>query len=91
VEYIREKSGLYHMAGGGSCSRYEWAKEIILLNPNKDKQLVEEILAVKSNAFSTPVKRPLITHMSIGFVENSFFLTSLNWKFHLKLCLGHSS
>ena len=29
VEYIREKRGLYHLAGGGSCSRYEWAREIL--------------------------------------------------------------
>jgi hypothetical protein len=23
--YLHEKGGLYHCAGGGSCSRYEWA------------------------------------------------------------------
>mgnify|MGYP000878128857 CR=1 FL=1 len=35
--YLKEKGGLYHCAGGGFCSRYEWAKAILELDPHKEE------------------------------------------------------
>jgi len=59
--YLREKGGLYHCAGGGSCSRYEWAKAILELDPRKEEQVVKELLPAKSSEFSVPADRPMIS------------------------------
>ena len=56
--YLKERGGLYHCAGGGSCSRYEWAKAILELDPRKDEQVVKQVLPAKSSDFPVPAKRP---------------------------------
>jgi dTDP-4-dehydrorhamnose reductase len=88
VDYIREKSGLYHLAGGGSCSRYEWAKAALEMDPKKNEQIAKEALPVKSNTFSTLAKRPKNTKLSINKIKYSFLLTCPDWKSLLKLCLS---
>ena len=75
VGYLREKRGLYHLAGGGSCSRYEWAKAILELDPHKEEQVVRELLPAKSADFPTPAQRPLMTYMSSESIERTFNLT----------------
>jgi dTDP-4-dehydrorhamnose reductase len=56
--YLKEKGGLYHCAGGGSCSRYEWAKAILELDPHKEGQTVKQLLPAKSKDFPTAAVRP---------------------------------
>jgi len=58
VGYLQEKSGLYHLTGGGSCTRYEWAKFILEMDPHKEEQVVTELIPVSSNVFPTPAIRP---------------------------------
>ncbi len=58
VDYLLEKTGLYHLAAAGACSRYEWAKEIIRLDPNKEEQMVTKISPTKSQEFPNPAYRP---------------------------------
>src|SRR5690606_20125726 len=60
VEYLKQKGGLYHCAGGDSCSRYEWAKAILELDPHKEEQIVKQLLPTKSNKFPTPARRPMV-------------------------------
>ena len=50
--------GLYHITGGGTCSRYEWAKYI--LNAIKWKGTVER---AKSCDFDTAARRPAMSMM----------------------------
>jgi len=45
VDYLREKAGLYHLAGSGACSRYEWAQAILELDPKKSEQKVRTTAA----------------------------------------------
>ena len=56
--YLKEKGGLYHCAGSGSCSRYEWAKAILELDPHKEEQIVKRLLPAKSSDFPTQATRP---------------------------------
>jgi dTDP-4-dehydrorhamnose reductase len=58
VDYIKEKAGLYHLAGAGSCSRYEWAKEIIKYGLDHEEQTCISLEAAKSFEFPSPVARP---------------------------------
>ena len=61
VGYLKEKGGLYHCAGGGSCSRYEWAKAILDLDPHKEEQVVKQFLPAKSSDFAVPANRPMVS------------------------------
>ena len=60
VDYIKEKSGVYHLAGGGSCSRYEWAKAIIEVIQKNSDFSIKKIYTALSTEFPTSAPRPLI-------------------------------
>src|SRR3990172_667145 len=52
--WVTERSGLYHLAGAGSVSRYEWVKEILRLTGRRDIH----VLPAKSEEFPSPAMRP---------------------------------
>jgi len=87
VAYIKQKSGLYHLAGGGSCSRYEWAKAIIDLDPQKEEQLVKELLPVTSNEFPVPAVRPLNTGLDCTKFTRNFVLSLPDWARSLEILM----
>lgn len=60
-----ELNGLYHLTNQGSCSRYEWAKEIFRI-----KNINKEIQPVSKDSFNLPAKRPGFSAMDsskLGF------------------------
>ena len=83
VEYIQEKRGLYHLAGGGSCSRYEWAKAILEMDPHKDEQVVRELMPAKSEDFLTSAKRPFYTELLLLKNKKYFNITFPFWSVFL--------
>lgn len=85
VEYIKEKAGLYHLAGGGSCSRYEWVNLILELDPQKAEQTVKKVLLAKTDEFPTPAQRPLFSVLYCKKFETTFKLTQSMWE--TVLCL----
>jgi len=87
VAYIREKKGLYHLAGGGSCSRYEWARAILEMDPNSGNLSVTVVRA-KSKEFTTPADRPQISMLINTKVEKMFYLTVSTWRTFQRCCLG---
>lgn len=76
--YLQEKGGLYHCAGAGSCSRYEWAKTILDLDPHKEEQVVKELLSAKSSEFSTPAARPMVSVLGCEKLR-SMFINNVTW------------
>ncbi len=85
--YIREKAGLYHLAGSGACSRYEWAQAILELDPKKSEHKVRQLLPVKSSQFPTPAKRPLVSVLDCGKFEQTFGLRLPAWREALQLAI----
>ena len=88
VGYIREKSGLYHLAGGGSCSRYEWAKTILEMDPYKEEQIVKELLPAKSEEFCSKAIRPKASLMACYHMRTQLDIYSQLWQNALYLCLS---
>ena len=87
VEKIRERRGLYHLAGGGFTSRYEWAKRILALDPNPTEQLVQSIEPVSSLEFPTPALRPLFTALDCTKFEQNFGLRIPEWEESLRAAM----
>ena len=88
VGYLTEKAGLYHLAGSGACSRYEWAQAILELDPKKSEQKVQHLLPAKSSAFPTPAERPLVSVLECGKFEKTFGLRLPEWREALKLAIN---
>ena len=65
TDWVRARRGLYHLAGDGWGSRYEWAQEILQCDPQASEQVVREVLPVKSDLFPTPATRPLFSALAV--------------------------
>jgi dTDP-4-dehydrorhamnose reductase len=87
--YLRDQTGLYHLAGGGYASRYAWAKEILALDPNPQEQIVKQILPACTKDFSTPARRPLFSALDCGKFLNTFGIHILEWNKGLSLAMNN--
>ncbi|MGV8026739.1 MAG: dTDP-4-dehydrorhamnose reductase [Anaerolineaceae bacterium] len=77
--YLMQKSGLYHLAGGGYCSRFEWAKKILELNSNDANLKTKEILPAKSNEYSNTVARPLNSALTVEKITEQLNIFVDRW------------
>lgn len=85
--YLRERAGLYHLAGGGYASRFEWAQAILELDPDKHGQTAKEILPALTADFPTPAERPLFSALDCSKFERTFGLKIPHWKTALELAM----
>jgi dTDP-4-dehydrorhamnose reductase len=86
-DYVAERRGLYHLAGEGYASRYEWAKEILRLDPHADEQVVKEVLPAPTSEFPTPARRPLFSALECGRFRSTFGLELPGWREGLERAL----
>ena len=87
LETMRERHGVYHLAGSGYTSRYEWAKQIIANDPNRTEQVVRNIEPALSEDFPTPAARPLFSALNCILFEKTFGLRLPDWNNTLKLAM----
>jgi len=85
--WFSEHQGLYHLAGSGYCSRYEWGQQILQLDPHKEQQKVRELIPAQTAEFSTPAQRPLFSALNCDLFFKTFHLQLPDWKFALKLAM----
>ncbi len=85
--WLKERSGLYHLAGKGWCSRYQWACEILRLDPRREEQRAREILPARTAEFPAPAERPLFSALEIGKFERTFGLTLPPWSQALEMAM----
>jgi len=80
LDRLRAARGVYHLAGGGFTSRYEWAKRILASDPNRHEQMAQSIEPVSSEEFPTPARRPLFTALDCSKFAQTFGLALPNWE-----------
>ena len=86
-ENIRERHGIYHVAGSGYTSRYEWAKQILANDPEPSEQTLQTIEPALSEDFPTPAVRPLFSALDCTRFEKTFGLQLPAWEQTLKLAM----
>ena len=86
-EWIGSKRGLYHLAGSGYTSRYEWAQMILNLDPNKQEQIVNKFEPAVTSDFPSPAHRPLFSALECGKFENEFNIRLPHWKTALRMAM----
>jgi len=85
--WFTEHHGLYHLAGSGYCSRFEWGQQVLELDPYKEEQIVHELLPGLTAEFPTPARRPLFSALNCDRFFQTFHLRMPDWKFALKLAM----
>jgi len=85
--YIRERTGLYHLAGSGFTSRYEWAKLILELDPDKKEQTLKQLSPALAADFPTAAQRPLFSALDCSLFQAIFGLQLPDWKAALHLAM----
>ena len=88
LEIVRKRRGIYHVAGRGFTSRYEWAKQILANDPNLSEQVVRNLEPAQSEDFPTPALRPLFSALDCTRFEDTFDLQLPDWSNMLKLALA---
>ncbi len=87
-EAIHERRGIYHLAGSGFTSRYEWAKKILVNDPGSSEQIVQAIEPALSEEFPTPAVRPLFSALDCSCFKATFGLELPPWNNTLKLAMS---
>jgi dTDP-4-dehydrorhamnose reductase len=83
ADLMKSKPGVYHLAGKGTVSRFEWAKAILELDPLRSEQMTREILPAKTADFPTPASRPKFSGLDCTKFETTFNLKIPDWKISL--------
>jgi len=86
-EWLKEHRGLYHLAGSGYTSRYEWALEILKLDPLKEEHIVNQVLPAKTADFRTSALRPLFSALSCQLFTETFGFQLPPWQESLQKAL----
>ncbi|MCD6535661.1 MAG: dTDP-4-dehydrorhamnose reductase [Thaumarchaeota archaeon] len=75
--------GIYHLANGGSCSRYELYKEIA----SQLSLPAEKVVPCQSAELKRPAKRPKYTVLDTSLAEKTFGIRLRSWKKALEECV----
>jgi dTDP-4-dehydrorhamnose reductase len=87
VDWISERRGVYHLAGSGHCSRFDWGQEILRLDPHKEEQVIHDLIPALTADFPTPAPRPLFSALNCDHFTQTFGLNLPDWKVALKLAM----
>jgi dTDP-4-dehydrorhamnose reductase len=85
--FVKEYSGLYHLAGNGYATRLEWAEAILSYDPARSEQVVEEVQPALTSEFPTPAQRPLFSPLNCELFYQTFGINLPHWREALKLAL----
>jgi len=87
TEYLQERTGLYHLAGGGYASRYEWARAISGYDRRREEQIIKEIQPALTSEFRTPARRPLFSALDCDHFNADFELRLPPWEATLRMAM----
>ena len=88
--WIKERRGLYHLAGSGYASRLDWARKILEYDPRPEEQIVEEICPAQTTDFPSPAERPLFSALNCERFSNTFSIALPQWDGALKLAMENN-
>lgn len=89
-ETIQERGGIYHLAGSGYTSRYEWAREILKNDPEPAKQVVQALEPALTEGFPSPAIRPLFSALDCAQFERTFGVQLPPWNSTLERAMARS-
>ena len=90
INRFKEWKGLYHLAGAGYTSRFEFAKAILTAIPADFPSIVENILPASTQEFHDRARRPTFSALNLDKFTQTFSFDVPEWETSLKLALDNS-
>lgn len=85
--WLQERRGVYHLAGSGITSRFEWAQAILKLDPRPQEQICLELQPALTAEFPAPAQRPLYSALNCDRFTRTFGLRLPGWETALQLAM----
>lgn len=86
-DYFAGRKGVYHLAGKGAVSRFEFTRQVLVLDPRRAEHRCKEVLPARTDEFPTPARRPLFSALDCSKFESTFQLHLPGWLEGLQLAL----
>jgi dTDP-4-dehydrorhamnose reductase len=80
ARFFTDRAGLYHLAGAGLASRFEWARAIVELDPRPGEQILQHLEEAADRDFPMPARRPLFSALESTLFEETFGLRLPPWR-----------
>lgn len=88
VLFLSRNSGIYHLTATGQTSWYGFAKAIFEYDSNPSQQKLKNLVAIPSEQYPTPAKRPANSSLDTQKISTTFGLTLPSWQRNLELVIG---
>ena len=85
--WVAARTGIYHLAGEGYASRFEWGKAILENDPKREEQVVESVIPALTAEFPSPAQRPLFSALNCERFYHTFGMRLPSWQTALRLAL----
>jgi dTDP-4-dehydrorhamnose reductase len=85
VDFVRERSGVYHMSAAGACSWFDFAREIVATDPRSSEHKCKTVTRIATAEFPTPAKRPANSVLSNEKCLATFGIRLPDWKIQLAM------
>lgn len=89
-EWFKDQAGLYHLAGSGYASRFDWAKEVLRLHQDGSGQNNTRLTPARSDEFPSPACRPLFSALDCTRFTRTFGLALPDWKMALQMAMDQN-
>lgn len=80
AEYIRERSGVYHMSCAGQTSWFGFAREIISSMVVADVHPLAKVIPISTNEYKRPAKRPAWSVLDNSRLAEMFMVRLPDWR-----------
>jgi len=87
LPWLAERKGLYHLAGDGFASRFEWAKMIFKYDPLPREQVTKSLLPAATTDFPSPAQRPPFSAVDCTKFKSTFDLQLPPWEKTLAIAM----
>lgn len=88
VPQIKGVRGIYHLTTAGSTTWYDFAREILRLDPGRLQQIVENIRPITTAEYPTPASRPSYSVLNCDSLVQEFDLYLPSWQEVLALAMA---
>jgi dTDP-4-dehydrorhamnose reductase len=85
--WIRDRAGIYHLAGSGQASRFEWARAVLELDPRPEEQIVETVEPAAAAEFPGGAARPSFSALDCTHFNEVFGFELPAWPVTLRLAM----